>query len=226
MKLIENNIQKIVALCKKYKVNKLFVFGSILTDRFNDDSDVDLVVSFNKAEVSDYFDNYFDFKYSLEELLGRDVDLLEEQTIKNPYLKKNVDATKALIYGWFNKETPARYSDAIEEVESFFGDKPKLFEDFYSNLCLRRAIERNIEIIGEAMNRILKADKNIAITNSRKIVDARNYIIHGYDSLSADILWSMVVNHLPRLKDEVTALLANEWYAYWYWFSYQDNALI
>ena len=99
MKLIENNIQKIVALCKKYKVNKLFVFGSILTDRFNEDSDVDLVVSFNKAEISDYFDNYFDFKYSLEELFGRDVDLLEEQTIKNPYLKKNVDATKALIYG-------------------------------------------------------------------------------------------------------------------------------
>ena len=98
MKLIENNIQKIVALCKKYKVNKLFAFGSILTDRFNEDSDVDLIVSFNKAEVSDYFDNYFDFKCSLEELLGRDVDLLEEQTIKNPCLKKNVDATKALIY--------------------------------------------------------------------------------------------------------------------------------
>jgi len=99
MKLIENNIQKIIALCKKYKVNKLFVFGSILTNRFNKDSDIDLVVSFNKAEVSDYFDNYFDFKYSLEELLGREVDLLEEQTIKNPYLKKNVDSTKVLIYG-------------------------------------------------------------------------------------------------------------------------------
>ena len=99
MKLIENNIQKIVALCRKYKVNRLFVFGSILTDRFNDDSDIDLLVSFNRAEVSDYFDNYFDFKYSLEELFGRDVDLLEEQAIKNPYLKKNVDATKALIYG-------------------------------------------------------------------------------------------------------------------------------
>lgn len=88
--------------------------------------------------------------------------------------------------------------------------RPKLFEDFYSNLCLRRAIERNIEITGEAMNRILKTDRNIAITNSRKIVDARNYIIHGYDSLSADILWSMVINHLPKLKDEVTALLADE----------------
>ena len=99
---------------------------------------------------------------------------------------------------------------AIEEIESFFGDKPKLFEDFYSNICLRRAIERNIEIIGEAMNRILKTDRNIAVTNARKIVDARNYIIHGYDSLSADILWSMVVNHLPKLKHEVMALLNNE----------------
>ena len=87
---------------------------------------------------------------------------------------------------------------AIEEVESFFGNAPKVYDDFYSNLCLRRAIERNIEIIGEAMNRILKVDKDIAITNSRKIVDARNYIIHGYDSLSVDILWSMVINQYIR----------------------------
>ncbi len=99
MNLIENNIQKIISLCRKHKVNKLFVFGSILTNRFNDESDVDLVVSFNKSEVGDYFDNYFEFKYSLEDVLGREVDLLEEQTIKNPYLKKSVDTTKALIYG-------------------------------------------------------------------------------------------------------------------------------
>jgi predicted nucleotidyltransferase len=58
-----------------------------------------LVVDFNKTEVEDYFDNYFDFKYSLQDLLGREIDLLEEQTIKNPYLKKNVDSTKMLIYG-------------------------------------------------------------------------------------------------------------------------------
>ena len=97
---------------------------------------------------------------------------------------------------------------AILEIETFFGDKPKRFEDFYDDLCLRRAVERDIEIIGEATNRILKTDKNIAITNSRKIGDARNYIIHGYDSLSADILWSMVINHLPKLKNEVIGLLA------------------
>lgn len=95
----------------------------------------------------------------------------------------------------------------IEEIDSFFDSEPKLYDDFHSNLCLRRAVERNIEIIGEAMNRILKSDDSIAITNSRKIVDARNYIIHGYDSLSVDILWSMVINHLPKLKNEVTTLL-------------------
>lgn len=60
------------------------------------------------------------------------------------------------------------------------------------------------------MNRILKADKDIAITNSRKIVDTRNYIIHGYDSLSVDILWSMIINHLPKLKNEVTTLLNSD----------------
>ena len=97
--------------------------------------------------------------------------------------------------------------DAINEIESFFGDKPKYFNEFCNDLCLRRAVERDIEIIGEAMNRILKEDRDIAITNSRKIVDARNYIIHGYDSLSADILWSIVINHLPKLKEEALALL-------------------
>ena len=96
---------------------------------------------------------------------------------------------------------------AIEEVESFFGDKPKRFDEFFGDLLLRRAIERNIEIIGEAMNRILRIDESIAITNARKIVDARNYIIHGYDSLSPDILWSMVINHFPKLKKEVIELL-------------------
>jgi len=96
---------------------------------------------------------------------------------------------------------------AIEEIDSFFGGRPKVFHEFCNNLCLRRAVERNIEIIGEATNRVLKENKGIAITNARKIVDARNYISHGYDSLSADILWSIVINHLPLLRQEVETLL-------------------
>lgn len=99
MKLIERNMQTITALCQMYKVNKLFVFGSVLTERFSKDSDIDLVVDFNKENISDYFDNYYNLKDSLQEVLGRKIDLLEEQAIKNPYLRKSIDSSKMLIYG-------------------------------------------------------------------------------------------------------------------------------
>lgn len=99
MNRLEKHIAAIIALCKQYKVKKLFVFGSVLTNRFNEKSDIDFLVDFNKQEIEDYFDNFFDFKYALEKLLDRDIDLVEEQTIKNPYLRKNIDNTKALIYG-------------------------------------------------------------------------------------------------------------------------------
>lgn len=89
----------ITALCKKYKVKRLFAFGSVLTNRFTNKSDIDLVVDFDKEEVDDYFSNFFDLKYALENLLGREVDLFEEQAIRNPYLKKDIDMTKQLIYG-------------------------------------------------------------------------------------------------------------------------------
>jgi predicted nucleotidyltransferase len=99
MNLIENNSQKIIALCKKHKVGKLFVFGSILTDRFNDDSDVDMVVDFDKVTLEDYADNYFDLKFSLEDIFGREVDLLEDKAIRNPVLRRNIDNSKVLVYG-------------------------------------------------------------------------------------------------------------------------------
>lgn len=100
--------------------------------------------------------------------------------------------------------------DAIKEVEDFFIDNPKKFEVFCENILLRRAIERDIEIIGEATNRILREDSSIIITHARRIVDTRNYISHGYDCVSEDILWSIVVNHLPKLKEEVEILLSGE----------------
>ncbi len=101
MKLIELNMDKIIALCKKYKVAKLWVFGSILTPRFNDDSDVDLSVSFRKDEIGllDYADNFLDFLDELKTLFGRDVDLVSEDAVRNPYFRRELDATKQLIYG-------------------------------------------------------------------------------------------------------------------------------
>jgi uncharacterized protein with HEPN domain len=84
----------------------------------------------------------------------------------------------------------------------------KNFKDFQKDLKTKRAVERNIEIIGEAMSRILKVDPTIKISHTRKIVDTRNRIIHGYDSVSEDILWGIIVKNLPDLENEVKELLS------------------
>jgi uncharacterized protein with HEPN domain len=97
--------------------------------------------------------------------------------------------------------------NAINEIDSFFTDTPKEFTAYQNDLRTRRAVERNIEIIGEAMNRILQKDDAIELSNSRKIVDTRNRIIHGYDYVSDDIIWAIVISHLPALKAEVEKLL-------------------
>lgn len=100
MHLINDNIHKLAALCQQYKVKKLYVFGSILTSRFNDDSDVDLLVNFTpEIDFNNYADNFLDFYHSLKLLFGREVDLVEESAVKNPFFKKELEETKHLIYG-------------------------------------------------------------------------------------------------------------------------------
>ncbi|MCB0487973.1 MAG: HepT-like ribonuclease domain-containing protein [Cyclobacteriaceae bacterium] len=96
---------------------------------------------------------------------------------------------------------------AIGEINSFMPDE-KNFKNFQKDIKTKRAVERNIEIIGEAMSRILKADPNIKISHTRKIVDTRNRIIHGYDSVSEDILWGIIMRNLPDLEKEVKELLS------------------
>ena len=85
-------------LCKEHKVKELYIFGSILTQRFNDASDVDFLVQFENIDILDYFDNYMDFKEKLEILFERQVDLLENQAIRNPVFRKVLDRDKKLVY--------------------------------------------------------------------------------------------------------------------------------
>jgi predicted nucleotidyltransferase len=99
MNLIDINLERIRSLCAKYKVNQLFVFGSVLNDSFNNESDIDLVVDFAEVDLYEYADNYFDLKDELESVFNRPVDLLEQQAIRNPYLKMQIDSEKQLIYG-------------------------------------------------------------------------------------------------------------------------------
>ena len=95
---------------------------------------------------------------------------------------------------------------SIKEIHGFLPDKGT-YADFQNDLKTRKAIERNIEIIGEAMSRIREIDPDILISDSRKIVDTRNRIIHGYDSVSADVIWLIVTRDLPILENEVLKLL-------------------
>ena len=98
---------------------------------------------------------------------------------------------------------------SILEIESFMVDRPKEYETFCNDTLFRRGVERNIEIMGEEINQALKINPNIPVTAARKIVDTRNFVIHSYDSLKPDILWGIVINHLPRLKEEVSAMLGD-----------------
>lgn len=99
MNIVEKNIASISDLCKKHKVERLFVVGSVLTERFQKSSDIDFIVDFQGVDLYDYADNYFDLKLSLEKLFKRDIDLLEDKAINNPYLRQSLDLSKQLIYG-------------------------------------------------------------------------------------------------------------------------------
>lgn len=95
---------------------------------------------------------------------------------------------------------------AIGEIQSFLPEK-RIFSEFRQDIKTKRAIERNIEIIGEAVNRILKKDPDFPITQARRIVDTRNRIIHGYDSVSDEIIWAIVIREIPALELEIAQLL-------------------
>lgn len=99
MKEILKHLNQIRSLCSKYKVRTLFVFGSAATDRLGPESDIDLIIDFDEKDPMAYADNYFNFKFELEQLMQRPIDLLEQKALRNPYLKEQIDKTKVLIYG-------------------------------------------------------------------------------------------------------------------------------
>lgn len=96
---------------------------------------------------------------------------------------------------------------SIDEIENYFTDTTKQFEAFKKDSKTKRAVERNLEVIGEAIGRILKKEPSILIANARKIVDTRNRIIHGYDAVTDELIWGIVINHLPKLKEDISTLL-------------------
>ncbi|MBN2718076.1 MAG: DUF86 domain-containing protein [Deltaproteobacteria bacterium] len=99
--------------------------------------------------------------------------------------------------------------EAIDSIFEYLGDN-RDFGRYSQNKLLRRAVERELEIIGEATNRILRMDETIKITNARRIVDLRNWVIHGYDKVDDVIIWGIISKDLPLLKEQVAQLRYSE----------------
>lgn len=99
MKELKEHIEQIKQLCNKHDVRSLFAFGSVASDELKADSDIDLLVDIDNNDPIDYTDNYFALKFELEDILKRPIDLLEAKALKNPFLKKQIDNTKVLVYG-------------------------------------------------------------------------------------------------------------------------------
>lgn len=99
MQISSNKIEIIKILCDSHNVDTMYLFGSAVRGDFNSDSDIDFLVKFKPGNLSGYFDNYIDFKEKLKNLFGREVDLVEEQTLKNPILIDSINRNKELIYG-------------------------------------------------------------------------------------------------------------------------------
>ena len=100
MLIIERHINEIEKLCLENKVKSLYVFGSVLNETFNSQSDIDLVVDFNNIEIADYADNYYNLKFGLQSIFHRQIDLLEQKAIRNPYFLQQLNLQKKLVYGY------------------------------------------------------------------------------------------------------------------------------
>lgn len=96
--IISDRIDELKRLCSTYKVKSMYAFGSVCTEKFNDNSDIDLLISFDNLPIEQYTDNYFDLHYKLQNLFSRKIDLLTDKSLSNPYFIKGIEQTKQLIY--------------------------------------------------------------------------------------------------------------------------------
>lgn len=99
MTYIDTYSADIKRLCALHNVKTLYAFGSVVFDQLTEKSDVDFIVDFDAIDIKNYADNYFDFKFSLQDILKRPIDLIEEKAIKNPYFKQAVNKQRKLVYG-------------------------------------------------------------------------------------------------------------------------------
>lgn len=224
-------LDEIRELCDRYGVQRLDLFGSAVTDRFDPaTSDLDFVVDFVDRSPGS-FDRYLDVAEGLEAILHRGVDLVTDRSITSPAFRGNIDRNRTPVYdadptspvdttgrfspreGWsVNERVEQRLRDAREAAgtitEFLVG---QTFDDYVGSRLLRSGVERQLEIVGEALNQAATLDRDLEdrIPELRAVVGLRNRLIHGYRDVDKVTVWTIVHDGLPDLMARLDDLLAH-----------------
>lgn len=216
--------EAIADFCQRQNIVEFALFGSVLRDDFRADSDVDVLVIFNPHSPHSLQER-LRVQSDLEHLFGRKVDLAEKMLIQNPFSKAEIGRTHQILYPLEHANvtqlvevnlqmtdearTGAALLDmveALEAVQAFVADRT--YEDYAANRMMRRAIERELEILGEAANRV---PKGFQVAHGDidwgQIIGLRNVIIHRYDQIEDERMWDIITTQVPQLLAQVKPLV-------------------
>ena len=184
--------------CRRFGVERLELFGSATTKSFDENaSDLDFLVTFNAESRKKAFDNYFGLLESLEEIFGRPVDLVTAASVRNPISSAKSRTSGSLSMPHRPEKLLSDVLAAAAAIRQFLQGNTR--ETYGNDLMLRSAVERQLEILGEAVRRLEALDPSLArrISEHRRVIAFRNIIAHGYDGLDDDIVWQIVTGKLP-----------------------------
>ncbi len=209
--LAPEQIEAVRALWSAYEVSRLELFGSAAREDFDPErSDVDLLVEFAPgADLGPWMGRFFDLQDRLAAVFQRKVDLVMAGGLRNPYLIRSIDRDRPPTLCSLTPQAPRRHPRRRRIYCR--GDTRGIAQDDYTrNRMLRQSVERNFEIIGEAIRRLAQRDPATAprITGHARIIAFRNLLIHGYDLVDHRVVWEVIQRDVPVLLAEVVALLA------------------
>jgi uncharacterized protein with HEPN domain/predicted nucleotidyltransferase len=209
---IASHSEELRELCRQFHVRRLDLFGSATGEDFDAErSDLDFLVEFDlRAPEALSLKTFFGLKESLEKLFGRSVDLVEPGAIRNPYLKASIERSRESSLRRDPKSLLWDARDAAKAIADMTAGKS--FSDFDSDLVLRSAVERQFEILGEALAQLARLDPTLAarIPDLRQIVAFRNVLIHRYARIDRARVWRAVEDDLPPLRAILKDLLAGQ----------------